>query len=83
MGGFVWVVVDFLWVVMATEQWGGFFPSYLSGFCVGGGGLLFLSLVVVVGGWLGLTFSENRFYYIQDQTQEIIFQCNFFHNTIK
>ena len=22
--GFVWVVVDFLWVVMATEQWGGF-----------------------------------------------------------
>ena len=39
---------------------GRFFPSFRSGFCVGGGGLC-LSLVVVVGGWLGLTFSKIDF----------------------
>ena len=38
-----------------------FFPSFRSGFCVGGGGLC-LSLVLVVGGWLGLTFFEIDFF---------------------
>ena len=40
--------------------------------------ILFLS----GGGWLVLTFFENIFFYIQEQTQEIIFRCNF-HNIVK
>ena len=39
-------------------------------------------LVFGGGGWLGLTFSENRFFYIKVQTQEIIFRHNF-HNAVK
>ena len=37
--GFMWVMVDFVWVVMAMEQRWRFFPSSQSKFCVGGGGL--------------------------------------------
>ena len=47
---------------------------------VGGG--LCLSMVVVAGDWVVRTFSRNMFFYMQDQTHEIIFQCNF-HNAIK
>ena len=39
-------------------------------------------VVLGSGGWLVLTFSRNRFFTMQDQTHEIIFQCNF-HNAIK
>ena len=39
-------------------------------------------LVLGGGGWLGLTFSKNRFFYNKLQTQEIIFRHNF-HNAVK
>ena len=48
-------------VVVVAEQWWRFFPSSQFGFCVDGDWLC-LSLIMVAGAWLGLTFSKNRFF---------------------